>query len=288
MCVKLSTSSINILIPFYRKLCMFNKSRVIIESIRKLSESRKFHNDTKIRDFGNSKSTSYGTWPEAWKRIYYKAYPRLDQVFLPKPSKKLFDMEKVLRQRVSCREFSEKAVKPSKFGDMLYYSAGLKNFKKKGVQPRRFYPSAGARYPLEVYPFIFNVEKIKSAVYHYHLKTHSLELILNKPFFTHTMRQFSQPWLRKSAALLVISAIFDRTENKYKDRGYRHILTEYGHLAQNFYLMSTALNLGCCSIGGFIDDGLNEILDIDGIEESVVGVIAVGNRAVSGKIMIDY
>lgn len=248
-----------------------------IEPLR-LSKSREFHMDTKINDFNAFETTPFYSWPEAWKKIYYKAYPRFDQVVLPSPSRKKFDLQKALLGKESFTEFSKKPIELSKFSDLLYYSAGVSSFIKKDGSAKRTYPSAGARYPLEVYPFVFNVERIKSAVYHYHLKTHSLELLLNKPFYRQTMRQFNQAWTRKSAFILVISAMFDRTEGKYKDRGYRHILTECGHMAQNFYLMSTALNLGCCSIGGFIDDGLNELLDIDGIDESVVGVIAVGNR----------
>lgn len=244
-----------------------------------LSESRKFHIRTKVRDDKPVKRTDPATWSEAWRRVFYKAYPRLDQVVLPKPTRKKYDLKDVLMQRKSTREFSKRPVSLSAFSDLLYYSAGIKAFLKKNGSEKRFYPSAGARYPLELYPFVFNVEKIKSAVYHYHLKTHSLELLLGKPFFQQTMRQFSQPWIRKSAVLLVISAIFDRTQGKYKDRGYRHVMTEYGHMAQNIYLLSSALGLGCCSIGGFVDDGLNEILDVDGIDESVVGVVAIGNKA---------
>lgn len=141
------------------------------------------------------------------------------------------------------------------------------------------YASARERYPLEVYPFVINVEGVVSAVYHYHLKTHSLELLLGRPFLHKTLIQFNQQWIRSSAVLAVITAIFERTESKYKDRGYRHTLTEYGHMAQNFYLVSTALHLGCCSVGGFIDEGLNEILDINGIDEGVIGVIALGSKA---------
>jgi len=90
------------------------------------------------------------------------------------------------------------------------------------------------------------------------------------------MRQFDQPWIRKSSVLLIISAIFDRTEDKYGDRGLRYIYTEYGHFAQNVSLIASELGLGACSIGGFIDDGLNELLDFDKIDESVIGVIAIG------------
>lgn len=83
---------------------------------------------------------------------------------------------------------------------------------------------------------------------------------------------------KKSGILILLSAVFSRSEIKYGSRGYRHILTEVGHLSQNIYLASAALKLDCCSIGGYMDDKLNELLDLDGLEESVVGVTAVGKR----------
>lgn len=244
----------------------------------KLSDSRKFHISTKIKKEKPVKKTDFSTWPEAWRRIFYKAYPRFKQVILPLPSESKHDLKQAFFQRKSTRDFSKKPIILPVFSDLLYFSAGMVDLFKENDSTKRFYPSAGARYPLELYPFVFNVRKIKKGVYHYHVKTHSLELLLDVPFFQRTMRQFNQPWIRKSALLLVISAVFDRTERKYKNRGYRHILTEYGHIAQNLYLISSAFELGCCSVGGFVDDGLNQILDIDGIYESVVGVVAFGNK----------
>lgn len=256
---------------------MSKKPSSILSLVTKLTRSRKFHSDTKIREFGPSAAADY-SWPEEWRKIYYKAYPRLDQIILPIPSQRKYDLRNALLRRESSREFSKKAIKFLDLSDLLYYSMGIKNIIQKNKLTKRTYPSAGARYPLEMYPFVLNVQGLKSAVYHYHLKTHSLEVILERPFFKQTMKQFSQPWISTAALILVISAVFDRTEMKYKDRGYRHIMAEYGHVAQNVYLMSTALGLSCCSIGGFVDDGLNKVLDLDGRDESVVGVIAVGNK----------
>ncbi|MBI2641390.1 nitroreductase family protein [Candidatus Roizmanbacteria bacterium] len=65
---------------------------------------------------------------------------------------------------------------------------------------------------------------------------------------------------------------------KYKDRGYRHVMMETGIMTQNIHLVSQALHLGCCAISGFIDDCINKLLDIDGREESVTTVLAVGNK----------
>jgi len=238
----------------------------------KLTPIQKINNFLKIKKFGSEDRKPHKLWPEEWKTIYYKAYPRFKQVILPLVTPQKFDLFESIQSRQSNRDFINKALTVNELSNLLYYSAGI-NYGDK-----RMYPSAGARYPLEVYPFIFNVETIDPGVYHYHVKTHSLETILHSLNKKEIIDQFTQAWIEKASVIVVFAAIFDRTEMKYKTRGYRHVFTEYGHLAQNMYLVCTALGLGICSIGGFIDDGLNKILDIDGRVESVIGVIAIGNK----------
>lgn len=70
--------------------------------------------------------------------------------------------------------------------------------------------------------------------------------------------------------------IFPRTTLKYKERGWRYIFIETGHLAQNVYLLSTALNFNCCSIGGFIEDQIIKLLDLKENVEVPIYLIAVG------------
>lgn len=257
---------------------MNNKTKQALHDILKLTNSRQFNDQTKIQQFDEKTVTPYDKWPKEWKTIFYKAYPRLKQVALPKPSKSRLDLYETLLKRKSSRNFSNTPMKLDVLSDLLYYSAGLKKIIDKEALDSRMHPSAGARYPLEIYPFIFNVEQLQEGVYHYHLKTHSLEVLLQKPILKKVADQFQTPWITKAGMLFVVSSVFARNEMKYGDRGYRHILTEYGHLAQNVYLIGNALDLGICSIGGFIDNGLNEIVDIDGIVESVIGVIAIGNK----------
>lgn len=241
------------------------------------SISYKFHLKTKIKNFNKLSITPYETWSESWKNVYYKAYPRFPQILLPDPANIQVDLIKTLINRESKRDYASKPLTSQQLSDVLYYSCGLKRYLQKGKSEKRFYSSAGGRYPLEVYPIVFNVKQLQTGIYHYHLKTHSLELIYGADIQNDVMRQFSQEWLSKAAVLIIITAVFDRTETKYQSRGYRHILTEYGHVAQNIYLMSTALKLGCCSIGGFIESGLQSILDVDPIDEDIIGVISVGN-----------
>lgn len=81
----------------------------------------------------------------------------------------------------------------------------------------------------------------------------------------------------KCSAVIILTAIFDRTMMKYKERGYRYILFEAGHVMQNAYLISTAMDLGICSVGGFIDDKINDLLNIDGVNESALYLGVIGN-----------
>jgi len=87
---------------------------------------------------------------------------------------------------------------------------------------------------------------------------------------------FSQIWTKNAAGFIVISCVFKRTIGKYQDRGYRYVLLEAGHAAQNIYLVSAGLKLSCCAIGGFTDNLLDESLDIDGVDESVLYILAIG------------
>jgi nitroreductase len=42
------------------------------------------------------------------------------------------------------------------------------------------------------------------------------------------------------------------------------------------YLAATALGYGCCTIGAFDDEALNEVVGIDGSVEAVVYAASVG------------
>ncbi len=60
--------------------------------------------------------------------------------------------------------------------------------------------------------------------------------------------------------VIVIAGVFYRTMWKYGQRGYRYVWLDAGHLAENIYLIATALGLGAVSIGGFFDSELHTLL----------------------------
>jgi len=76
--------------------------------------------------------------------------------------------------------------------------------------------------------------------------------------------------------ILVMTMMFRRNLSKYLFRGYRFIMNDVGAVTQNLYLTGTALKLGTCALGGFMDDELGTLLGIDNVEEAVALCFVLG------------
>lgn len=240
----------------------------------KIIKSEDFHESTKFRKIERKTKAEI---PLSWVKIHFKSYPRFKQIKLPTSiSSGHMTLEKSIIYRRSKREFKNKPLTAKDVSKILFYSAGITKKGKTWDYTARAYPSAGARYPLELYPVILNVKDIPKGLYHYNVKTHSLELILEGNFKKQMLEYLDQDWIKDSAMIVLISAIFNRTKVKYGERGYRYVFLDAGHLTENIYLISTSMKLGCCSIGGFLDNKLNNLIDIDGILESVIYVVVIG------------
>jgi len=84
----------------------------------------------------------------------YKTYSRLEQISLPPPPQCSIELQTALLSRKSYREFSKKPINLSLLSGLLYYSSGLTMVSRNPKESRRAYPSAGAKYPLEIYTLI--------------------------------------------------------------------------------------------------------------------------------------
>jgi SagB-type dehydrogenase family enzyme len=85
-----------------------------------------------------------------------------------------------------------------------------------------------------------------------------------------------QPYIGDAAAVIVLTTVLERTLWKYSDRGYRYILLEAGHVAQNLNLVASGLGLGALNLGGFFDANLAALLGLDPEAEVPLYGIAVG------------
>lgn len=247
----------------------------LIETIEgKPSLAEKFHIKTK-----NSKLAplNLSDIPFSWIKIHFKTYPRLDKVNLSNAKMPADKLTELLRRRMSTRQFSGLPISKKDLSYLLFSSSGLTRLGKTFDDSRRPYPSAGGRYPLEIYPVILSCEGIEKGLYHYDVKGNSLELLLKEDLDKWLIKiTGGEKWITNAAVVFIITSVLDRTRIKYGDRGYRYALIEAGHVGQNICLFATELGLGSCPIGGFIDDKVNQLLDIKFQKEFSLYVIAVG------------
>jgi SagB-type dehydrogenase family enzyme len=209
-----------------------------------------------------------------------KEYPVAPLTSLPAPRFPVVDLEAALRSRMSCRRFSVAPVGQLDLGTLLAAAYGVQGKAYLGELEflERPIPSGGGLYPLELYVLVRAVGQLEPGVYHYAPLPHALEQLRRQPLPSElTTHLFAgQAFVSDAAAVVVVTAVIPRSLHKYGDRGYRYLLMEAGHLAQNLNLVATALRLGTCNLGGFLDDDLAGTLGLDAEEEIPLYGMAIG------------
>jgi len=205
-----------------------------------------------------------------------KTYPAASRIPLPDPSGwQALSLEQTIAARRSVRDYTAQPLTLDALSRLLHAAQGI-------TEPRRGLraaPSAGALYPIELYPVVRDVVGLEPGIYHYAVQEHALEQVqAGDPHSAVMQAGLGQAVLGQAAVCFVLSAIFQRTRFKYRERTYRYVLLEAGHVGQNLCLAATGLGLGACTVGAFDDDDLNELLGLDGQEEAALYIIAVGNR----------
>jgi SagB-type dehydrogenase family enzyme len=148
--------------------------------------------------------------------------------------------------------------------------------------PLRTVPSGGGLFPLEIYGLPWRVDGLTPGLYHFDPLRRVLERLRDGDLTAQVAAATVYDDVATGCGiLLLVTAMFWRTRFKYALRGYRFALIEAGHVAQNVLLTSTALGLASVPLGGFFDRRVDELLGIDGVNESTVYAVAVGRREAS-------
>jgi SagB-type dehydrogenase family enzyme len=209
----------------------------------------------------------------------YKGYPGAPRVGLPVPA---LDgggsAAATIDARRSTRSYRDQPLTLPELSRVLYLTSGISA--DRWGNARRTAPSSGALYPIEVYAVVHRVEGVEPGVYHYAYREHALEQIRAGDFRQHVVDQgIGQEFLGQCGVVLFLTMIMQRMRPKYQDRSYRYGLLEAGHIGENGYLAATSIGLGACGIGAFMDDQMNAMLGVDGVEEAAVYMLAVGHPA---------
>lgn len=194
-------------------------------------------------------------------------------VSLPQPKTKgEISFEETVQQRRSQRSFSKQALTLEEVSQILWAAQGITD-KEKNF---RSAPSAGALYPLEIYLVVGEkgVEDLEPGVYHYNPEKHNIKKHKSGDIRINlTVAAFAQVWVKSAPVSLVISAVYERTTEKYGERGKQYVHMEAGHVGQNVYLQAESLNLGTVTIGAFSDNKVKQALNI---EEEPLYIMPIG------------
>ena len=221
-----------------------------------------------------------GHWLD-WDNVpaTYKDYEtKLTTIALPEPDtgEEGGGVWQLLRRRRSRRSYdTERRLPLGLLSALLWASQGLTA--RYGDVYFRTAPSAGGLYPVETYLSVRAVDGLEPGIYHFRPHRFDLECLKRGDFARPLARAaLGQDIVADAPVTFVWSAVLERAKWKYRERAYRYIYIDAGHIAQNLYLAAESLGLGVCTIGAFFDDDANRIVDLDGTEETIIYMGCVG------------
>ena len=194
----------------------------------------------------------------------FQALPSVDLLF-------------AIANRQSHRQFSEAPLTPEELSFLLWATQGVREQLDAG-HARRTVPSAGARHALETYVCVSNVKGLDRGFYRYLPLEHQLVVEHRDEGAAQKISRaaFQQNWMSNAAAIFIWSAIPYRMEWRYGLAAHRGILLDAGHVCQNLYLACEAISAGTCAIGAYDQELMDKLLRIDGKDEFVIYLAAVG------------
>ena len=230
------------------------------------------------------------------KPALYKFYSYAPVLGLPSPApapdeRPGPDVLTCIGRRRTVRSFGATPLTLLELSRLLWSSAGVTAsfIAPQGQDFYRAAPAAGALYPIETYVVVNKVEGLEPGLYHYRVAGSD---ILERPIVegSHSLEQLrtgdlrseisaaalDQPLCGKAGAVFVWTAVFARSEWKYRERAYRYFYLDAGHMAAQLSLAAVSLGLGTCQLAAFFDRELNALLGIDGQSEGSIYMTAVG------------
>lgn len=236
-----------------------------------------FHKKTNDKTDGGLVNIPADTkdWPQSWKDIDYKEYNFFNKLKLNNIAngslfsilqKRNSDYQKLVDNQKYLNKDSISYILKCAYGEIYY----------KGERAHRSVPSGGQRYPLEIYLYVFNdIQDIKSGIYHYNIKNNLLDIIIERTFNKEDKKQLIPDfWFADANCLICITNIFDRTNRKYGNRGYRFSLLEAGHIGQNIQLSAIEKSIVTRGSGGANEDLIEKQIGLNSFVESLIYPIA--------------
>lgn len=184
-----------------------------------------------------------------------------------------YDLNKAMQHRRSVREFKEDPLTLVEVGQLLWAAQGVTT-----LGGFRTAPSAGALYPIESYLVVGQVQDLNPGIYRYDFRKHILTHMVDGDRRNElAVAALDQTWMAVAPAMLALAAVYERTTERYGERGVRYIHMEIGHAAENVSLEAVALNLGTVVVAAFSDMDVKKALGLPAAEHPLC-LMPVGRK----------
>lgn len=203
-------------------------------------------------------------------------------ISLPKPGEIKVpnkDLRTVIEDRKSVRSYSVTPLTLEELSYLLWCTQGVKKVLSNNVTFRTV-PSAGASHAFETYILVNNVEGIQPGVYKFSEIEHSMAAVSFEPGMADEITRccLNQAFILESAVTFIWVAVYPKMSRRYRDRTYKYLHLDAGHVCQNLYLSAESIGAGVCAIGAYSDDEINSLLGLDGKDRFVIYIAAVGKK----------
>lgn len=190
---------------------------------------------------------------------------------------KAYDLQTAIADRESHRRFTDEHLSLDELAFLLWSTQGVRAVIHEAAVLRTV-PSAGCRHPFETYLGVLRVAGLDPGLYRYLPLDHALVYerdIPNLPAYL-TAACRGQAFAGQAAVTFIWTAVMARTEWRYAEASYKVIALDAGHVCQNLYLACEAIDAGTCAIAAYNQSLSDELLGVDGNEESTVYIAPVG------------
>ncbi|HEX6559581.1 MAG TPA: SagB/ThcOx family dehydrogenase [Longimicrobiales bacterium] len=181
-------------------------------------------------------------------------------------------LEELIAARRSVRSYGSAPMTLPQLSQILWSAQGTTS-----ADGKRSVPSAGARYPLELYVAATRVAGLQPGVYRFVTKDHSLARVSTSDVAACLVKAAGDQNMLAQAAVVLVFVAAPARSTRYGARAARFIAIEVGAAMQDVYLQATSLGLGTVAVGTVEEPQVRRCVPL-GVDEAALLMMPVGPR----------
>lgn len=246
---------------------------------RDLEATWRYHDSTKHSYWSLRSKPHYLDWEN--QPLPFKIYSTLEPLPLPRdtPQTGVAALSAISETAVVSED--EAAVPDLRsLAQILYFSAGIT---KKKAYPGgeilfRAASCTGALYEVELYLVSGDLPDLEAGVYHFGMADFALRRLRSGDYRDALVRATGgERSISHAPVTIICTGTYWRNAWKYQARTYRHFGWDNGTLLANMLAMCSALRLPARVVCGFVDEQVNQLLDVDTKREVAFSLVPIGN-----------